>query len=107
MANNLPPEQTALDRKIVDELFEIVPEDWNAFVMSVEPASEGGVPAITILNPDVAEAEVEPSEVIRSNVGELVAFLAKEGRKWERLVYQAFVDPEGAWRLKIVAPIPD
>jgi hypothetical protein len=104
----LPPEQSALDRKIVDELFEIVPEDWTAFVMTVEPRADldGGGQAISILHPEEAGAEVAPTAPIREAVAGLAAFFAREGRTWERLTYTAQADEAGTWRLKISAPLP-
>jgi hypothetical protein len=106
--SELPPEQAAIDRKIVDELFEIVPEDWDAFVMTIEPRTglDGDGFAITVLHPERADAEATPSQAIREHVTELAAFLARENRKWERLTYAAAVDSEGTWRLKITAPLP-
>jgi hypothetical protein len=105
----LPPQQSAIDRKLVDQLFEIVPEDWNAFIMGVEPRKDldGGGFVIRILNPDVDDAEIEPTDAIRASVAELAAFFEKDGRAWERLIYAAYVDPTGAWHLKITAPLPD
>jgi len=107
MTENLPPEQSTLDRVIVDELFETIPDGWNAFVMTIEPRfSDGDGVAISILNPDVAEASIEPTAEIRKGVDDLVAYFAREKRHWERLTYQAFADEAGTWRLKITAPLP-
>lgn len=106
--SQLPPEQSALDRKIIDELFEIVPEEWTSFVMTVEPRAglDGGGQAISILHPEEAGAEVEPTPTIREAVDGLAAFFAREGRTWERLTYTAQADEAGTWRLKISAPLP-
>ena len=104
----LPPEQSAIDRKIVDELFDIVPDDWNAFLMSIEPRRglDGGGFVISIVNPDVAGAEVMPTPTIRSGVVELATFFTRQALTWERLTYAGHLDEQGAWRLKITAPLP-
>lgn len=109
MTLQIPAEQSAIDRKIVDEMFAITPEDWKSILLAVEPRKnlDGGGVAITLCNPDVAGEEVEPTEEMRAYVGEMVTFLEREKRAWERLSYTAFVDPQGAWRLKIVVPLPD
>lgn len=105
--SELPADQGRIDRTIVDELFAIVPEDWDAFVMTVEPReADGDGQAITILHPERADAEVEPSAPIRAAVAELAAFFAREGRRWERLTYAAHTDGDGAWRVRITAPLP-
>ncbi len=107
MTTKLSPEQSAIDRKIVDEVFETIPEDWKAFFVIVEPRTlDGGGELITIVNPDVAGAAMEPSDTIRANVAELVAFLGQESRTWERITYAASMDDSGAWRLKITTPLP-
>jgi len=107
MTTQLSPEQSAIDRRIVDEVFETIPEDWKAFLVLVEPRGvDGGGEAITIVNPDVVGAFMEPSDTIRANVAELTAFLAKEARAWERITYAATMDDSGAWRLKITTPLP-
>ncbi|MDR3373395.1 MAG: hypothetical protein P4L98_06660 [Ancalomicrobiaceae bacterium] len=108
MTTKLSPEQSAIDRLIVDEIFDTIPEEWTCFALIVEPRMlDGGGQVVTLINPEVVGAEMEPSTTIRGHVGELVAFLAKEGRTWERLTYQASLDDSGAWRLKITAPLPD
>lgn len=107
MSHNLPPEQGKLDRIIIDELFNVVPEEWNAFMMVIEPrATDGGGLMISILNPDDAHGAVEPNAAIRDAADQLVAFLAKEGRVWESLTYKGFSTPEGAWKINITAPLP-
>lgn len=107
MTTQLPPEQSAIDRKILDELFEIVPDEWDAFLLTVEPRkSDGGGQIITIVNPDVAGASLSPTPAIRGEVAKLAAFLARERRQWERLSYAAFADEAGTWRVKITAPLP-
>ena len=107
MTTQLPPEQSAIDRKILDELFEIVPDEWDAFLLTVEPRkSDGGGQIVTIVNPDVAGASLSPTPVIRGEIAKLAAFLARERRQWERLTYAAFADEAGTWRVKITAPLP-
>lgn len=107
MEPKLPPEQSKIDRAIIDELFAVVPEEWNAFIMVVEPrATDGGGVSIAILNPDEPGAEAEANQVIRDNVDKLVAFLAKEKRSWETLTYKAFSTAEGAWKINITVPLP-
>lgn len=108
MSTKLSPEQSALDRLIVDEIFDTIPEEWRCFSLIVEPRQlDGGGQIITLINPEVTGQEMEPSATIRQHVGELATFLAKEGRKWDRITYQAGLDDSGAWRLKITAPLPD
>jgi len=107
MTTKLPPEQSKLDRVIIDELFACVPEDWNAFAMIVEPRkTDGDGVSITIINPDVADAEVEPTQKIRESIDKLVAFLAKEKRDWEVITYKAFCAAEGTWKFNITVPLP-
>lgn len=108
MSTAIPAEQSAIDRKIVDEMFAITPEEWKSILLAVEPrvGLDGGGVAITLCNPDVAGADTEPSPELRGFVGEMVAYLAREKRAWDRLSYTAFLDPQGAWRLKIVVPLP-
>jgi hypothetical protein len=107
MTSTLPPEQSALDREILDELFEIVPDEWDAFLLSVEPRKlDGDGQIVTIVNPDVAGAEIPATEAIRACVAKLAAFFAREKRSWERLTYAAFADEAGTWRVKITAPLP-
>ncbi len=103
-ANNLPPEQTKLDREIVDELFNIIPEDWTAVVMTVEPAAEGQ--RISILNPDIAGAETEATPELRTSIAALAKLLANDGRRWEELIYAAHADEQGTWKLRISVPLP-
>jgi hypothetical protein len=107
MTTQLSPEQSAIDRRITDEIFETIPEDWKCFLVLVEPRTvDGGGEMITIVNPEIPGAMMEPSDTIRANVTELIAFLAKEQRKWERITYIAQMDDSGAWRLKITTPLP-
>ena len=107
MTTKLPPEQSKLDRVILDELFAIVPEDWNAFYMVVEPRKgDGDGVTIAILNPDNPAGEVEPTALIRESVDKLVAFLAREKRAWETITYKAFQTPDEAWRVNITVPLP-
>jgi hypothetical protein len=107
MTTKLPPEQSKLDRIILDELFMTVPEEWNAFFMVVEPRkTDGEGVTIAVVNPDMPEAEIEPSEKIRESVDKLVAFLAKEKRPWEQITYKAFMSPDGAWHVNITVPLP-
>jgi hypothetical protein len=107
MTSALPPEQSTIDRAILDELFEIVPDEWDAFLLSVEPRKvDGGGQIVTIVNPDVAGAKIPPSAEIRAQIAKLVAFFAREKRVWERLTYAAHADEAGTWRVKITAPLP-
>lgn len=107
MTSTLPPEQSEIDRKILDELFEIVPDEWDAFLLSVEPRKvDGGGQVVTLVNPDVAGATVPVTATLRGQVARLVAFFGREKRSWERLTYAAFADEAGTWRVKITAPLP-
>jgi hypothetical protein len=107
MTSNLPPEQSAIDREILDELFEIVPDEWDAFLLTVEPRKvDGDGQIVSIVNPDVAGAEIPVTEAIRGHVAKLAEFFSREKREWERLTYAAFADEAGTWRVKITAPLP-
>ena len=107
MTSTLPPEQSAIDREILDELFEIVPDEWDAFLLSVEPRKlDGDGQIVSIVNPDVAGAEIPVSDAIRKLIVKLAAFFEREKRTWERLTYAAFADESGTWRVKITAPLP-
>jgi hypothetical protein len=107
MTSTLPPEQSAIDRAMLDELFEIVPDEWDAFLLSIEPRKvDGGGQIVTIVNPDVDGAKISPTAGIRAQVAKLVAFLAREKRAWERLTYAAHADEAGTWRVKITVPLP-
>lgn len=107
MTTKLPPEQSKLDRIILDELFENIPEDWNAFIMMVEPRkTDGDGVTIAILNPDMPDGEISPTQKIRDAVDKLVAFLAKEQRTWETITYKAFQTPDDAWHVNITVPLP-
>ncbi|TBW36590.1 hypothetical protein EYW49_13400 [Siculibacillus lacustris] len=105
----LPNEQSAIDQKIIDEVFAIIPEAWQGFIVSIEPRTglDGGGQTIAILQPDQTAETVEPTDELRAAVAELAAWFDGIGRKWDRLVYAGYVDPTGAWHLKITAPLPD
>jgi hypothetical protein len=106
--SQIPAEQAKLDRDIIDELLGIIPEDWNAVTMVVEPRAglDGGGVSITILNPDIAGAEIEPSAEIRKSADQLAAYFSRAQKTWDRLTYAAAADPSGVWRLNIKAPLP-
>ena len=108
MSTKLPSEQSKIDQKIVDEIFAVVPEAWSAFRVTIEPRAglDGGGQAITIQQPDVAGADAEASDDLRAAVAELAEYFASVERKWERLTYDGWVDPQGAWHMKITAPLP-
>lgn len=100
--------QTTLDHRLVDALFEAVPEDWRAFRFTVTPPAEAGAaPVLALFNPDVAGAEGVPGEEVRAVVGEIVALLAEGGRAWPQLSYSGHLGEDGEWRLRIVAPLPE
>ncbi|MFS8036543.1 hypothetical protein ACI7BZ_06170 [Xanthobacter sp. AM11] len=100
--------QTSLDHRLVDALFEVVPEDWRAFRLTVTPPAEAGAaPGVALVNPDVAGAEGVPGDAVRAIVGEIVALLAQAGRPWPQLSYSGSLGEDGEWRLRIVAPLPE
>lgn len=108
MADMSVAEQTTLDSRLIDALFEVVPEDWRAFRFTVTPAeAEGAPPVLALFNPDVAEAEGTPSDDVRAIVGEIVALLGREKRSWPQLSYTGALDGNDEWRLHIVAPVPE
>ena len=109
MTTQLSQLQSAIDRKIVDELFETIPETWTAFFMLVERGPDGstGEEMITIVNPEIAGEMMEPSDTIRASAAELAACFMSEGRAWERITYAASAKENGSWHLKITAPLPD
>ncbi|MCG5233974.1 hypothetical protein [Xanthobacter oligotrophicus] len=100
--------QTALDHHLIEALFEVVPEDWQAFRFTVTPAAaEGAPPVLALFNPDVAGAEGTPSAQVRDLVGQIVALLAEGGRPWPQLTYSGHLGADGEWRLRVVAPLPE
>lgn len=108
MTTKLPDEQSKIDQRIVDEIFAVIPEEWTAFLVTIEPRTglDGGGQAITILQPDQADAAVEASDDLRAAVGEIADYFRSVERPWERLTYMGWVDPQGAWHMKITAPLP-
>jgi hypothetical protein len=105
----LPTEQSHIDQKIIDEIFAVLPESWQGFLVTIEPRTglDGGGQIISFRQSDAQGEEVEPTAELRAAVAELAAFFAEVGRKWERLAYAGHVDPAGAWHMKITAPLPD
>lgn len=99
--------QTALDHHLIDALFDVVPEEWRAFRLTVAPAPEAGSPpVIALFNPDVAGAEGVPGPEVARLIGEIVAVLERENRPWPQLSYSGSLGDDGEWRLRIVAPLP-
>lgn len=96
-----------LDQHLINALFDVVPEDWRAFRLTVMPAREGGgAPRLALLNPDVADADGTPGAEVERLVGELVALLAHENRPWPHISYSGHLGADGEWRMRIVAPLP-
>lgn len=106
--SKLPNEQAKIDQRIVDEIFAILPESWNGFTVTIESrvGLDGGGESVTMINPDVAGETVEPSEDLRAAVGAIAAWFAEVERPWQTLTYAGWIDPEGAWHMKITAPLP-
>ncbi|MDK9695569.1 MAG: hypothetical protein OEL76_04200 [Siculibacillus sp.] len=104
----LPQEQRDLDQKIVDEIFAILPEEWTAFQVVIEPRRDldGGGQIVTVRHPETEGADVEASDDLRAAIGDLVAWFASVERRWDVLTYAGHVDQSGMWRLKIKAPLP-
>lgn len=102
------PAQTTLDHHLIEALFEVVPEDWQAFRLTVTPSGEEGAkPQLALFNPDVAGAEGVPGAEVERLVGEIVALFAASGKPWPQLSYSGHLGEEdGEWRLRIVAPLP-
>lgn len=99
--------QTTLDHHLVDALFEVVPEDWRAFRLTVAPpATAGAPPVIALFNPDRADAVGAPGAEVERLVGEIIAVLEREKRPWPQLSYSGHLEEDGEWRLRIVAPLP-
>lgn len=99
--------QTTIDRHLIDALFEVVPEDWQAFRLTVSPPQEAGAaPLIALFNPDISGAEGVPGAEVERLIGELVALLARENRQWPQISYSGHLGADGEWRLRIVAPLP-
>ncbi|MCK0195942.1 hypothetical protein MWN34_03355 [Ancylobacter sp. 6x-1] len=104
----IPSDHAAIDRRLVDALFDIVPDDWKAFRLSIRPPeAEDGPLRLAVVNPDVAGADAVPDAPLRAAADELAAFLAREGRAWEVLSYSGHLGADDEWHLKIVVPLPD
>lgn len=108
MSTKLPNEQARIDQAIVDEIFAILPEEWTGFSVTIEPRTglDGGRQIVTMVDPDRAGAAVEPSDDLRTAIGALVAWLAEVERPWDKLTYAGWTDEQGAWHVKITAPLP-
>lgn len=101
------PAQAGLDHRLIEALFEVIPEDWRAFRLTVTPgAAAGAAPVLALFNPDVAGTEGTPSEVVRTIAAEVLALLAADDRQLPQLSYSGHLDADGEWHLRIIAPLP-
>jgi hypothetical protein len=91
-----------IDEKIVDELFDIVPEDWTSFVLTI--TSDGSKIALDLSNTEEDE-DIEPSETLHAACLELAAFLKQQEQEWETIRYEAALQDDGDWSMTITVPL--
>jgi hypothetical protein len=101
--STLQEEHSSIDTRIVCELIEIIPPDWEQAILEVDYFNDGEIEEYShvIKNPVKSISNITPSNQIYDDIRELSLTFKKYEYQWKKVVYTINLDSDNNWEYKV------